>query len=174
MCTALVYAFVVGKVARATLLDIRTRRLLPAFRWSFQKPRQQNSSDSERLQCYRSYGSSTTVPPGAYSVGCLDAEASNDRSSSLCNAPLKRIALDQLFLVYRLPRVSEYANRLIAVRESFGNANDLKNCSSLGRGSYTLRQRMHCSATPILHVSQWMAWSCSAPAKTGRGYSACL
>src|SRR5580704_17375635 len=51
---------------------------------------------------------------------------------------------------------------------------DLKNCSFLGRGSYTPRQRIHCSATPILHVSQWMAWSRSAPAQTGRGYSTYL
>ena len=33
-----------------------------------------------------------------------------------------------------------------------------QDCSFLGRGSYTPRQRIHCSATPILHVSQWMAW----------------
>src|SRR4029077_1449590 len=46
-----------------------------------------------------------------------------------------------------------------------------RNCSFLGRGSYTPRQRIHCSATPILHVSQWMAWSCSAPAQASRGYS---
>ena len=100
-------------------------RSLPAFRWlpqSFEELQQQNSSDSTRLKCYRNYGSSTTLPSGAYSVRCLDAAASNDRSWSVCNAPLKRVAWDQLFLGYRLPLVSRYAARFGAVRESFGIA----------------------------------------------------
>jgi hypothetical protein len=44
--TALGYALLVGKVARATLLRICTGCFLPAFRWSqpFQEPQQQNSS----------------------------------------------------------------------------------------------------------------------------------
>jgi hypothetical protein len=90
----LAYAFVVGKVARATLLDTLYKTISSSLQTVsvVSGTRQQNSSDYTELKCYRSYGLSTTVPSGAYSVGCLDAAASNDRSSGLCNAPLKRIA----------------------------------------------------------------------------------
>jgi len=85
----LVYAFLVDKVARATLLDT----LYQTFSPSLQMVSVVSGSLAtefirlHELKCYRNYGSSTTVSSGAYSVGRLEAVASNDRSSSLCNPP---------------------------------------------------------------------------------------
>src|SRR5580658_6484847 len=51
-----------------------------------------------------------------------------------------------------------------------GNA-DGPGIAAFSSVAITPRDRIHHSATPLLHVSQWMAWSCPAPAEAGRGYS---
>jgi hypothetical protein len=149
-----------------------------AFRWSpqsFQEPQQQNSSDSTGLKWYRNCGSSTTCPPVPIPYVVLDIARQAMIALGVRAMPPSRGLLEtNSFWAIDCRGVSGYAHRFIAVRESFGTANGLKNCSFLGRGSYTPRKRIHCSATPILHVSQWMAWSCSAPAQAGLGYSADL
>jgi len=69
----LVYAFLVGKVARASLLDT----LYQTISSSLQMVSAVSGTPATLRRLFR---------------GRLDAAVSNNRSASLCNAPLKRVA----------------------------------------------------------------------------------
>jgi|HubBroStandDraft_2_1064218.scaffolds.fasta_scaffold61322_2 hypothetical protein len=90
----LVYAFLVGKVARATLLET----LHQTISSSLQMVSLVSGAPATEFIGLHSIEMLSELrlvyhgAPGASSVGCLDAAASNHRSSSPCNAPLKRVA----------------------------------------------------------------------------------